>query len=94
MPLRSRGSGHTGGAGVIVETETTILAGDSLRSVAEGSGSCRWQLFHRWSYSGSGRPLVSGAKGSAASPIRNTKLIVTPAYRMGSAWLPNTLLVR
>jgi hypothetical protein len=30
-------------------------------------------------YSGSGFPLVSGANGSAASPTRNTRHIVTPA---------------
>lgn len=33
----------------------------------------------RGGYSGSGLPLVSGANGSAAKPIRNTKHMVTPA---------------
>jgi hypothetical protein len=36
-------------------------------------------------YSGSGRPFVSGANGSAAKPTRNTRHIVTPAYRSGSS---------
>ena len=35
-------------------------------------------------YSGSGFPLVSGAKGNAASPTKKTRHMVTPAYRMGS----------
>jgi len=30
-------------------------------------------------YSGSGRPFVSGANGSAARPTRNTRHMVTPA---------------
>ena len=38
----------------------------------------------RGSYSGNGCPLVSGAKGSAAKPIKNTADIVIPAYRMAS----------
>lgn len=33
----------------------------------------------RGDYSGSGLPLVSGANGSAAKPIRNTRHMVTPA---------------
>lgn len=37
------------------------------------------------SQSGSAFPLVSGANGSTARPIRNTRHIVTPAYRIGSA---------
>ena len=36
-------------------------------------------------YSGSGFPFVSGANGSAARPTRNTRHMVTPAGRMGSA---------
>jgi hypothetical protein len=35
-------------------------------------------------HSGKGFPLVSGAKGSANSPIKNTAHIVTPAERMGN----------
>jgi hypothetical protein len=41
-------------------------------------------------YSGSGFPLVSGANGNAASPTRNTRHMVTPAYRIGSAYPANT----
>ena len=40
--------------------------------------------------SGSGRPLVSGAKGSTASPSRNTRHISSPAGRIGSAAPANT----
>ena len=37
-------------------------------------------------HSGSGRPFVSGMNGTVASPIRNTRHIVTPAYRIGSGY--------
>ena len=45
-------------------------------------------------HSGRGCPLVSGAHGSAARPTRNTRHIVTPAYRMGSACDAKTEPVR
>ena len=35
-------------------------------------------------HSGSGLPRVSGAKGKASRPTRNTEHIVIPAYRIGS----------
>ena len=59
--------------------------------VAIGENGSGWQQVGRWShtrlarnssigpYSGSGRPLVSGAKGSAARPTRKTRHMVTPA---------------
>ena len=45
-------------------------------------------------YSGSGLPFVSGAKGRASRPTRNTEHIVMPAYRMGSGKPLKTLLVK
>jgi len=36
-------------------------------------------VFRERIYSGNGCPLVSGAKGNAASPTRNTRHMVTPA---------------
>src|SRR5580658_669301 len=46
------------------------------------------------SHSGNGSPFVSGANGRVASPIKNTRHIVTPAYRIGSGKPANTRLVR
>lgn len=39
----------------------------------------------RFRHSGSGCPLVSGAKGKTSSPSRKIEHMVSPAYRMGSS---------
>ena len=62
------GAGHADG-GHAVESGLEIVRGKLVGD--GGDAEC--------THSGSGFPLVSGMNGTVASPIRNTRHIVTPA---------------
>ena len=62
------GAGHADG-GHAVESGVEIVGRELVGDGGDAEGA----------HSGSGFPLVSGTNGTVASPIRNTRHIVTPA---------------